>query len=94
MNDLFKQKFLTQKEVAEHFRVSTNTIGNWTKRGLLSCWRAPGSTRVLYLRDEVKDFDDKNLKPGRGGDRQPTLNDKGKPIVPTTNKKNKWEVQL
>ncbi len=34
MNEIFKQQFLTQQEVAERFRVSTKTIGNWTKSGI------------------------------------------------------------
>ena len=83
MNKIFKQEFLTQKEVAELFRVSTNTVGNWTKRGLLSIWRAPGSARVLYLSDEVRDFRDKNLKPKGEGDKPKTIigMKKGKPVV-------------
>jgi len=93
MNENFKQQFLTQKEVAELFRVSTNTVGNWTKRGLLSMWQAPGSTRVLYLSDEVKDFCDKNLKP-RGEGAKPKKIDgikKGKPVVSTKSDED-WRI--
>ena len=68
-NELWQKELWTQKEVAGYFRVSTNTVGNWTKRGLLTVWRAPGSTRVLYMRDEVRDFRDKNLKPRGEGDK-------------------------
>ena len=85
MKDIFKQQFLTQKEVAELFKVSTNTIGNWEKRGFFSRWQAPGSTRVLYLSDEVKDFRDKNLK-SRGEGAKPKQTNgirKGKPVVST-----------
>ena len=83
MNEIFKQQFLTQQEVAERFRVSTKTIGNWTKRGLLSVWQAPGSTRVLYLSDEVRNFRNKNLKPrGEGNKPKPIIGmKKGKPVV-------------
>ena len=83
MNKIFKQQFLTQREVAEFFRVSTNTIGNWEKRGFLSRWQAPGSTRVLYLSNEVRDFRDKNLKPRGEGDKPKTIigMKKGKPVV-------------
>ena len=85
MKDIFKQQFLTQKEVAEYFRVSTNTVGNWEKRGLFSRWQAPGSTRVLYLSNEVKDFRDKNLKPrGEGAKLKQVIGIKrGKPVVST-----------
>jgi hypothetical protein len=85
MNKIFDKQFLTQKEVAEHFRVSTNTVGNWTKRGLLSVWQAPGSTRVLYLSHEVRELSENNIKPRRGGDRPKSLNGmkKGRPVVST-----------
>jgi hypothetical protein len=83
MSEIFKQQFLTQKEVAEYFRVSTKTIGNWSNRGLLSVWQAPGSTRVLYLSDEVRNFRNKNLKPRGEGDKPKTIigMKKGKPVV-------------
>lgn len=91
MNEIFKQQFLTQKEVAKHFRVSTNTIGNWTKRGLLSVWQAPGSTRVLYLSDEVRDFRDKNLKPRGEGTKPRQINGikKERSVISS---KRKWKV--
>jgi len=91
MNEIFKQRFLTQQEVAELFRVSTNTVGNWTQRGLLSVWRAPGSTRVLYLSDEVRDFRDKNLKP-RGEGTKPKQIDGIKKERPVISSNRKWEV--
>ena len=85
MNEIIKKHFWTQKEVAELFRVSTSTIRNWEKRGLLSRWRAPGSTRVLYLSNEVKDFRDKNLKPRGEGAKPKIINGmkKGRPVVST-----------
>ena len=91
MNEIFKQQFLTQNEVAEYFRVSTKTIGNWTNRGLLSVWQAPGSTRVLYLSDEVRDFRDKNLKPRGEGTKPKQINGikKEKPVISSN---RKWEV--
>ena len=91
MNEIFKQQFLTQQEVAELFRVSTNTIGNWKKRGFLSFWQAPGSTRVLYLCDEVKDFLDKNLKPRGEGTKPKQINGikKERPVISSN---RKWKV--
>jgi hypothetical protein len=50
----------TQKEVAQYFRVVSGTIKNWRDLGYLSYYRAPGSSRVLYFRDEIKNFIDKN----------------------------------
>ncbi len=71
----------TQAEVAKHFRISENCVRNWRNRGLLSYFRAPGSTRVLYLEDEVLDFGGKYTKPRNGGDRPPLKPTKGKPVI-------------
>jgi hypothetical protein len=93
MNEIFKQQFLTQKEVAELFRVSTNTVRSWGKRGFFSRWQAPGSTRVLFLSVEVRDFRDKNLKP-RGEGAKPKKIDrikKGKPVVSTKSDED-WRI--
>ena len=55
-NKLWQKELWTQNEVAGYFRVSTNTIKNWRERGLLSFFIAPGSYRVLYYRNEIKDM--------------------------------------
>ncbi|MCD4811244.1 DNA-binding protein [bacterium] len=65
--DLFKNELLTQKEVAEYFRVVPGTVKNWRDQRLLSFWQAPGSTRVLYYSDEIRDFRDKNTISKKGG---------------------------
>ena len=67
MEDIFKQQFLTQKEVAEYFRVSQGTIINWRNQGLLSYWRVPVGKTVLYFRDEIKDFRKQNTTLKKGG---------------------------
>jgi hypothetical protein len=68
--DLFENELLTQKEVAEYFRVVPGTVKNWRDQRLLSFWQAPGSTRVLYYSDEIRDFRDKNTISTKGGDRE------------------------
>ena len=67
MTEIFKQQFLTQKEVAELFRVSQGTIINWRNQGLLSYWRVPVGKTVLYFRDEIKDFRNQNTNLKKGG---------------------------
>ena len=67
MNEIFKQQFLTQQEVAEYFRVSQGTIINWRNQGLLSYWRVPVGKTVLYFRDEIKDFRKQNTTLKKGG---------------------------
>ena len=54
--DLQGKELWTQSEVAEYFRVVSATIKNWREQGLLSYWRAPGSSKVLFYRDEVLAF--------------------------------------
>ncbi len=91
---LCEKELWTQQEVADYFRVVPGTLKNWREHGYLSYWQAPGSTRVLYFRDEIKDFRDRNTIFKKGGDRQTKLTDRRKPVVPTTSKKDKWEVRL
>lgn len=93
MNEkLWEKELWTHQEVSNYLRVSSPTIKNWRDRGLLSFFQAPGSTRVLYYRDEIKDFRDKYTIPRKGGDR---LNNsigmkKVKPVVSA--KKNDWRI--
>ena len=61
-----KKELWTQREVADYFRVVPSTVKNWRDRGLIKYWQAPGSTRVLYFADEIKDFRDKNTFNGKG----------------------------
>jgi excisionase family DNA binding protein len=51
------KKYLTQKEVAELFRVSQSTVKNWRDAGLLEYFQPPGSTRVLYPRASIEEFE-------------------------------------
>ena len=54
-------KFLTQEEVADRFRVSSGTIINWRKKGLLRYFRVSGSTRVLYPIGTVEELEQQSL---------------------------------
>ncbi len=59
-NDLKKQKYMTQKEMAEHFRKTEGTIINWRRKGYFTYFRPPDSKSVLYLLESVEDFERKN----------------------------------
>ena len=52
-----KNKYLTQEEVALRFRVSQSTIKNWRDKGLLEYLQPTGSTRVLYPRETIEEFE-------------------------------------
>jgi len=93
MNEkLWEKELWTQQEVAEYFRVVPGTVKNWRDRGLLPYWQAPGSTRVLYFSNEIKDFKDGNTHPRKGGDKTSCLAKikRKKPDVSSTTKK--WRV--
>jgi hypothetical protein len=80
---IWEKELWTQKEVAEYFRVVQGTVKNWRDQGLLSYWQAPGSTKILYFRDEIKDFKNQNttLKKGGGADEKKIVVRKEKPSV-------------
>ena len=82
-NILMEKELWKQKEVAGYFRVVSGTIKNWRDQGLLSYFQAPGSTRVLYYRDEVIKFRHNNTVSKKGGDRhKPKIRaPKGKPVI-------------
>jgi len=65
--NLWDKEFWTQNEVAGYFRVVPGTVKNWRDQGLLSFWQAPGSTKILYFRNEIKDFRIQNTTLKKGG---------------------------
>jgi excisionase family DNA binding protein len=50
-------RFLTQSELALRFRVSPSTIKNWRDEGRLEYFRVDGSSRVLYPKEAVEEFE-------------------------------------
>ena len=81
--DLWENELWTQSEVAEYFKVVPGTVKNWREQGLLSYWQAPGSTKVLYFRDELREFLGKNTISKKGGDKPTGLKriQREKPVV-------------
>ncbi len=57
-----EKKYMTQEEVAILFRVSPSTVKNWRDAGHLDFFQPPGSSRVLYPRDSVEDFERKHTQ--------------------------------
>jgi DNA-binding transcriptional MerR regulator len=79
---LWENENWTQNEVAKYFRVVPGTVKNWREQGLLKYWQAPGSSRVLFSSEDVRDFINKHKKM-KGGDKLTGLNriQRGKPVV-------------
>lgn len=57
-----ESRYLTQREVADRFRVALSTVKNWRERGLLSYFQAPGSTRILYPVTAVEELERQSIK--------------------------------
>ena len=57
VKNLLNHKYLTQQEVADLFRVKPATVKNWRETGLLDYFQPPGSSRVLYPRASVEEFE-------------------------------------
>jgi excisionase family DNA binding protein len=55
-----KSSVLTTNDVAKHLGVSTQTVINWSKRGIIECFKTPGGHRRFY-RQVVLDFQNQNL---------------------------------
>jgi hypothetical protein len=51
------KRYFTQQEAADLFRVTPATVKNWREAGLLEYFQPPGSTRVLYPREAVVEFE-------------------------------------
>lgn len=45
-------KYITRKDLADLFSVSTVTISDWTKKGILKAYKI--ANRVYYKREEVE----------------------------------------
>jgi DNA-binding transcriptional MerR regulator len=56
-----ESNFLTQKEVADRFRITQSTVKNWREKGLLRYLRVPGSTRVIYPIDTIEELEQQSL---------------------------------
>ena len=86
------QKYLTQEEVALLFRVSPSTVKNWREAGLLVYFQPIGSTRVLYPREAVEEFEKQHTKKAKILEfRRPAEVKKGKPGVSSKPQKE-WRI--
>jgi len=86
------KKLWTQQEVADYFRVVPSTVKNWRDRGLIKYWQAPGSSRVLYFGDEIKDFRAANTFNGKGGVQNNKKAIKREKPVVSANPDKEWRI--
>ena len=57
--------YWTQAEVAEYFRVSPSTVKNWREKGYLPFFQLPGSTRVLYPDEGIRELNKRFTHTGK-----------------------------
>lgn len=88
--DVWENELWTQSEVAEYFRVVSGTVKNWREQGLLSYWQAPGSSKVLFFGDEVKELRDKHTITKKGANKPRTEIKVVKPSVSSA--KQEWRI--
>jgi len=86
------KKMLSQQEVAELIGVHVNTIKNWREAKLLSFFRAPGSSRPFYFKDEVDAFINKNTKNKRCVVK-PFKNAKQGKVLVSSNSNDDWRIE-
>lgn len=55
---------LTERELAAHWRVTPRTLQRWRAEGFGPAWLRIGG-RILYLRDEVLDYERRQREPRR-----------------------------
>ena len=90
-NDL-ERKYMTQEEVALLFRVTPSTVKNWRDAGLLEYFQPTGSTRVLYPREAVEEFEKQHTKKAKILEfKRPAEVKKGKPEVSPKSEKE-WRI--
>ena len=53
-------KYLTQKELAQRWRVSQSTIINWREKGEIPYFRVPYSSRILYPEEQIEALEKTN----------------------------------
>jgi transcriptional regulator with XRE-family HTH domain len=66
--ELEEKKYMTQEEVARRFRVSPSTIKNWRDQGKLDFFQPDWSSRVLYPKESIDEFERKYIKKARAVD--------------------------
>ena len=87
------QEYLTQQEVADLFRVTPSTVKNWRDAGHLEFFQPPGSTRVIYPKESVLEFQQQNTKKAKVIPfRRPAEIKRTKPEVSPRPKQKEWRV--
>jgi len=88
--ELWDNELWTQSEVADYFRVVSGTVKNWREQGMLRYWQAPGSSKVLFYRDDIRTFRDEHTVSKKGDDKPTAEIKRVKPSV--SSDKKEWRI--
>ena len=66
MAELIKdKKYLTQGELAKRWRISPSSVKNWRERGYIPYLQFPGSTRIFYPIQGIKEAERQFTTPAK-----------------------------
>lgn len=93
-NDKTEVVYWTQKELAIRWRVSESTVKSYRDNGDIPFFSPPGSSRVLYPKDDILTIEADNLtlrKKEEYLQKQPVVIKRKKPVVSSKSTK-KWRI--
>jgi predicted site-specific integrase-resolvase len=87
------EKYLTQQEVADLFRVRPGTVKNWRDAGYLDYFQVPGSSRVLYPAETINQFEKQHIKRAKVIEfRRPEQVKREEPGLSSNRIKKRWRI--
>ena len=60
-----EKKYLTQSELAKRWRISPSSVKNWRERGYIPYLQFPGSTRIFYPVQGIKEVERQFTTPAK-----------------------------
>lgn len=94
MAELIKdKKYLTQSELAQRWRITESSVKNWRERGYIPYLQFPGSTRIFYPIQGIKEAERQFTTPAKEVGKQKELTEirRKKPEISATPRKE-WRI--
>lgn len=64
-DSILQKKYLTQRELAERWRISPSSVKNWRDRGHIPYLQFPGSSRIFYPLQGILEVERQFTTPAR-----------------------------
>lgn len=84
--------YMTQQELAERWRVSESSLTSWRGRGVLPYFRVPGSSRILYPKDEIEKIEKANIHKKEVRTNRKVSDSKGEKHVISAGSNKNWRI--